>query len=419
MKEKVNVSAAADALNETSVKEVPSRNLGARTRKTVDPMETRPDDFVKMGEYIGKPHNYGSSITVKPSREKLLEITDDSKDYMTLSCNAVNFLSLTYDKEEILDLILNITSEVTEIVKDVILKDDSILVLLDKSAILKDRDDADLLDYSLNYIERYINLEAIPNELLDLTVMRNLKSYGEEFAIEVDYNKLIADIIAPRLIRINYDLTRTAEEEKRIILSRWEIGKHEVRKDELSTCFVIAPSDADVVFKKKNFVALQATLTHSEYAREFKHNFNKDSAAKVEFKKISSVLNNMSKSSVTSQYILKGSDSSAEVTNVPLVEFNRSKFELESDENSNNWFLRSLAKACNTSKNLNETSLRRYFGELINESVIIFGVEGETRTFLLPDIYKITHYTLLGRVDATLKTAIKVNDTHVSVNLHI
>lgn len=412
MKEKI--SAAADALNAAETK-LEGRTLGART-KAKEEVATKPEaegEFVKLGEFIGDTHNFKSSINIKPSRKRLLNTEDKSEEFMTLPCRAVNYLSLVYKKEEILEMLLMVNDCVAEIVKDIIIKDDSILVILNKTELLKERKDETLLDQSLNYIERYLKENVIPEELMNLTVNGTLDTYGEEFAIELGISKFITTIIAPKLVVLDTDDTLNA------VLKRWAVGKHEVRNDVMAVCFVVAPSDNKVRFQKKNFVGLQATLTHEEFVTEFGKVFKEDKSAKIVFKRISNVLNNVPKSSTTTKYILKGNDSSAEITCVPLVEFDRSRFEAPGAADSTNWFLKSLASACNTTRQLNEKEIRRYYGELINDSVIIFGVEGELKSFLLPDIYKVAQKAVLGKVDVNLKTGVRVNDSLISMTLHI
>lgn len=411
MKEKI--SAAADALNAAETKkEIGGRTLGSRT-KAKEETPVAEDTFVKLGEFIGDTHNFKSSLIVKPQRKRLLETEDQGEEFMTLSCKAVNYLSLVYKKEEILAMLLETYEETAEIVKDIIIKDNSILVILNKSEIVKTRKDENLLDQSLNYIERYLKENVITDELMDLTVNGTLDVYGEEFAIELGIPKFITTVLAPRLVRL------VSDDNAHTVLKKWALGKHEVRNDIMAVCFIVAPSDNEVTFQKKNFVGLQATLSHEEFSNEFKGSFKEDKETKVVFKRISNVLNNVPKSSATTKYVLKGSDSSAEITCVPLVEFERARYQAPGAADSNNWFLKSLAVACNTTTQLNEGEIRRYFGELINESVVIFGVEGESKSFLLPDIYKIAQKAVLGKVDSQLKTSVRVNDSLISMTLHI
>lgn len=413
MKDKITT--AAEVLNsaEETKKEIGGRSLGSRTR-TKEETVSNDGELVKLGEFIGESHNFKDSITIAPQRKRLLLTTDDSEEKVSIPCNAVNYLSLVYKKEEILAMILKISDSTLSIVKDIVIKDDSIIVILNKLELLKERKDLNLFDQSLNSITRHLKEDAIPSELMDLTVNGTLDSYGEEFALEIGIPKFIKTIIAPKLVLLVED------KDENLVLKRWALGKHEVRNEVMAVCFLISPSNNKVVFKKKNFVGLQATLPHDEFAEAFKKAFEKqDKTAKVVFKRISNVLNNIPKASSTAKYVLKGKDSSAEITCVPLIEFNRNDYEVPSAEESSDWFLKSLANACNTTRQINESEVRRCFKDLVNESVVIFGAEGEYKSFLLPDIYKVTQMAMLGHIDSSFKTSVRVNDSLISMTLHI
>lgn len=442
---------AAEKMNENDV--VVTKKFGSRTAESTTKSE---DTFVKYGEF-GKYHNFGASIVKKETGDNLLKKSVLSEKLMFRG-GLINYISLNYNKDQIYDLIQSaiLKEDIeSEILKEIYLKDDHVIMVLNKNVILKKRETTTLVDASTRNLKSYVDMDAIPESVLNLALVNQIYSFGDEFALKLSYKKIASRIIAPSIIHVmennivkskpinnetkeeaeqkakeaaemNFNITR---EIKRNIMSTWTLGNIVVKNNIVAICFCMEkPSDIyNITVDRKNFVVAQFGQDLADFSQTVYEYYlrKQDADSKIMWSNIGNVLEAISKEAVQKSYILKSKDSTNSLVKIPLIKLPTSDYIRKEIPDH----LKFISQVSRITSSLNDESIKSRFSDIINSTLVTLSLEDPNFFVVLPDLYKIAHAAVLSidsndkdknnYIDPTLKTSVRTSDSSIAIVLSI
>lgn len=429
----------------------PSQATKQEAQPGVEVVRDLPEEKIETGKFIkhneaqeiAKVNTFKAKITVEPGNAFLANEVK-VKGTRDIPLNIVKMLSLRFNvhqvkatlKQNIEKFTVALTQNTPDmdpntmtniknqsmIVKDVVIaknKDKSLLLVLNKDSVIKTVKDGESLpiEQLMQIDPKFsINYDAIP-EMIKVLVAGEcvVKHYGEELVLELDYDKVIANVLIPSLIVDNKPLPVNAIKIPRTVLT----GPY------INTGIIIEGAiDVDAkIFINDSFICGRLQMTHEV--------FNSMAISKLSLLNQATKLIYVRTADVAAQSYgadalrtqMGGGLGGVNVQTIPLIQIPRETY-TKSFRSSGNPLLDAL---CNNSAKVDTVdadAILNVFGQILDGKVYPFnvGVSNNTKLSILPNYRKLALLALFGMTELDNKKdlpKIDVADDGRSVAIHL
>lgn len=429
----------------------PSQATKPAAQPGVEVVRDLPEEKIETGKFIkhneaqeiAKVNTFKAKITVEPGNAFLANEVK-VKGTREIPLNIVKMLSLRFNVHQVKstlkqniekftvslmqntpDMDPNMMAKIKSqsmIVKDVVIaknKDKSLLLVLNKDSVIKTVEDGQKLPIeSLMQVDPKfsINYDAIP-EMIKVLVSGEVvvKHYGEELVLELDYDKVIANVLIPSLIVDNKPLPVNAIKIPRTVLTGPFIN---------TGIIIDGAIDVDSkIFINDSFICGRLQMTHDVFnAMAISRLSLLNQATKLVYVRTADVAaQSYGADALRAQ--MGGGLGGVNVQTIPLIQIPRETY-TKSFRSSGNPLLDAL---CNNSAKVDTVdaeAILNVFGQILDGKVYPFnvGVSNNTKLSILPNYRKLALLALFGMTELDNKKdlpKIDVADDGRSVAIHL